>query len=367
MKKLLYSRPKLTAVSKTFAAVYAVLVNSCLRQSLTGTSIKRVAAVCLLLAAVISALPVQVYADDNVITFGASEETSEDKSKPYLALGADLTEEQLTTVLSSMGLSGADLSGYNVVSVTNAEEHQYLDPYISPSVIGTRSLSSVLVKPAKSGHGITVDAYNITYCTTGMYKNALLTAGVENADIIVSAPSPISGTAALIGALKAYADMKDEELDTEALDTSLNELVTTGQIEEALDGVSKQDVEEMIAFIKAEIAGKDLDTRDEIDAAVRKAISDYNELEGADWSLSEDEIRQIVDLMVKIKALGIDYNTLLDQAADIYEKFGDRLTAEDLGSLAAKGVAQNVREKAGSVFKGLYEGMKSFFSRLFGG
>ena len=37
----LYSRPKLTAVLKTFAAVYAVPVNSCLRQSLTGTSIFR--------------------------------------------------------------------------------------------------------------------------------------------------------------------------------------------------------------------------------------------------------------------------------------------------------------------------------------
>ena len=37
----LYSRPKVNAVSKSFAAVYAVPVNSCLRQSLTGTSIKQ--------------------------------------------------------------------------------------------------------------------------------------------------------------------------------------------------------------------------------------------------------------------------------------------------------------------------------------
>lgn len=332
--------------------------------------ISAIAAVLVFVSAMLTALPVQAYAGENVITFGGSaagayDTGTGDKSKPYLALGADLSAEQLASVLTAMGLSGTDMSQYNIVYVTNAEEHQYLDKYISPSVIGTRSLSSVLVKPAESGHGITVNAYNINYCTTGMYKNALLTAGVENADIIVAAPSSISGTAALIGAMKAYADMKDETLNTAALDTSLNELVTTGQIEEAVEGASKKDVEEMIAFIKAEIAGKDLNTREEIDAAVRKAISDYNEMEKANWSLSESEITQIVDLMVKIKALGIDYNTLLDQAADIYEKFGDKLTADDLSSIAAKSVTESIKDKAGDVFTGLYEGVKGFFSRIF--
>ena len=292
---------------------------------------KRVISVLLtILLCLMIALP--AYADSStneVITFGGDQSKGQkeaDTGKPYLALGQDLTQDQLLTVLSVMGLAGTDLSDYNIVYVTNSEEHQYLDSYISPTVIGTKSLSSVLVKPAESGHGINVNTYNINYCTTGLYKNALLTAGVENADIIVAAPTAISGTAALIGALKAYADMKDEKLDTTALDTSLNELVTTGQIEEALGDASKEDVEEMIAFIKAEIAGKDLNTREEIEATVRKAIKDYNEMKNANWSLSENEITQIVDLMVKIKAMGIDYNTLLDQAADIYEKFGDNLT-----------------------------------------
>ncbi|MCR5747282.1 MAG: DUF1002 domain-containing protein [Lachnospiraceae bacterium] len=305
---------------------------------------------------------------DQVITFGADTtdtSTTRDSSKPYLALGSDLSQAQLMTVLNTMGLSNTDLTDYNVVYVTNAEEHQYLDNYIDPSVIGTKSLSSVLVKPAASGHGITVEAHNINYCTVGMYKNALLTAGVEDADIVVAAPSSLSGTAALIGALKAYADMTDTKLDTKALDTSLNELVTTGQIEETIKGASKEDVESMIAFIKAEIAGKNLNSRAEIEAAVRQAIKDFNEMEKGSWSLSEDEINQIVDLMVKIKALGLDYNTLLDQAADIYAKYGDKLTADDLGSIAAQGVIETVKEKVSGAFTGLYEGVKGFFSKLF--
>lgn len=324
--------------------------------------------VSIILAAILSlALAAPAFADDKVITFGSGTEQTEnkDKSKPYLALGADLTQEQLSSTLSVMGLSGEDLSGYNIVYVTNEEEHQYLDQYISPDIIGKRSLSSVLVKPSESGHGITVNTHNINYCTTGMYRNALLTAGVEDADIVVAAPTQLSGTAALIGALKAYADMKGEELDKEALDTSLNELVTTGQIEETINGASKEDVEEMIAFIKAEIAGRNLDSREDIEKAVRDAIKDYNELKKTDWSLSDSEIDQIVDLMVKIKAMGLDYNKLLDQAADLYGKFGDKLTADDLGSIAAEGGMGSVKEKVGEVFTGLYKGVKGFFSKLF--
>ena len=321
---------------------------------------------------------VPVFADDaaKVITFpgqeGGQTETqpvpeqpaqTPQAQVPYLALGADLSPEQLATVLTLMGLGGVDISSYNVVYVTNAEEHQYLDSYIDPAVIGTKSLSSVLVRPAESGHGINVATQNINYCTEGMYKNALLTAGVENADILVVGPSPISGTAALIGALKAYADMTDTKVNEQALDTSLNELVTTGQLEEALDGASKEDVEAMIAFIKAEIAGKKLDTREEIEAAVRQAVKDYD----GNIELSEDEIKQIVDLMVKIKKLGLDYNTLLDQAADIYEKFGDKLTAEDLSKMAAEGVMAGFKQKVSETFTGIFDGIKNFFSGIFGG
>ena len=122
--------------------------------------------------------------------------------KGYLALGADLSADQKAAVLASMGISEADLGSYDIITTTNAEEHAALDKYIDPALIGTKSLSSVLVKPAESGHGVVVTTNNINYCTTNMYRNALITAGVTDADIFVTAPTSISGTAALIGALK---------------------------------------------------------------------------------------------------------------------------------------------------------------------
>ncbi len=281
------------------------------------------------------------------------------QEKPYLALGKDLSPAQLATVLSLMGLSGTDLSGYNVVYVTNDEEHQYLDSYIDPSVIGTKSLSSVLVRPALSGHGIKVSTQNITYCTVGMYQNALLTAGVENADIIVAAPTPLSGTAALIGALKAYAQMTDTTVNTQALDTSLDELVTTGELKEELKNVSDEDVEGLIAYVKAEIAEKPLENRADIESAVREAVDEYS----ANVKLTEEEIQKIIDVMVKIKELGLDYGTLLDEAYKLYKD--GNLNAESVEGIVKESGPKLVGVMVKSFFAGLADKIKGFFSGLF--
>ena len=107
-----------------------------------------------------------------------------DASKSIIALGADLSAEQRATVLSLMDVTEADLANYQVVTITNDMEHQYLDAYMDASVIGSKSLSSVKIPPAESGHGVLVTTKNINYCTTGMYRNALLTAGVSDADIL---------------------------------------------------------------------------------------------------------------------------------------------------------------------------------------
>ena len=42
---------------------------------------------------------------------------------------------------------------------------------------------------------------------------------------------------------------------------------------------------------------------------------------------SEEEIKQIVDLMMKVKSMGIDYKVLAEQADDIYAKYKDDIKA----------------------------------------
>ena len=55
--------------------------------------------------------------------------------------------------------------------------------------------------------GITVETHNIDWVTGDMYRGALLTAGIYDANIIVAAPFDVSGTAALLGIYKAYEDI----------------------------------------------------------------------------------------------------------------------------------------------------------------
>lgn len=232
--------------------------------------------------------------------------------KPILALGADLSAEQRTSVLGILGVSEADLANYDVIYVTNQEEHQYLDAYLSSSVIGTRALSSVLIRPADEGAGLNVTTYNISYCTIDMYTNALLTAGLEDADVYVAAPSNISGTSALIGAVKGYADMTGSSVDETALETAVNELVVTGEIGDVLG--DSETASDIVAYIKQQIIEQGVDSDADIETIIRNAMEEF------DISLSDEDVAKLVELMNKISKLDIDVNALAQQASQLYEK-----------------------------------------------
>lgn len=276
-----------------------------------------------------------------------------DASKSIIALGADLSAEQRATVLSLMDVTEADLANYQVVTITNDMEHQYLDAYMDASVIGSKSLSSVKITPAESGHGVLVTTKNINYCTTGMYRNTLLTAGVSDADILVVGPTEISGTAALIGAIKGYEAMSGESVSDTTLDTAMNELITTGEI--AMQDADSQDIEELIAFVKAKVAAGGLDSDDQIRSAIEEGEDKFG------VTLTEDEINQIIAIMQKINQLGLDPNVLVSQAEDLYSKFGkDFLKNLDTDAIAkevAKSAASGFFAKIGDAIKGFFAGL----------
>lgn len=285
---------------------------------------------------------------------------------PIVALGADLSAEQRQSVLTQMDLTEADLANYKVLTITNAQEHQYLDAYLDSSVIGTKALSCVKITPAEAGHGVMVTTKNITYCTTGMYRNALLTAGVQDADIVVAGPSPISGTAGLIGAIKAYETMSGETVSNETLDTAMNELIATGEIAQQISEIdasgalSEEDakkIEQLIAFVKAKVAAGELEN----DEDVKKAIEEGEAKFGV--TLDPSEEAKIVEVMQKIRALGLDPNMLIGQAEDMYKEFGTdflkHMTAEEVGKRVAGSAVK-------SFFSNIGTSIKNFFSGLFG-
>lgn len=266
----------------------------------------------------------------------------------YISFGADLKPQEKSTVMSLLGITEAELGNYEVVEVTNAEEKEYLGDYLSAGVIGSRALSSVRVDKGEEGSGIGVETKNITYCTAGMYSNALITAGIEDADVIVAGPFNISGTAALVGAMKAYSAMTGQEFDKDAADAATNELVDTAELAKE---IGSDDAEKLVALAKQKVIAGDLNSAADIEQAVEEAAKSL------DISLTDAQKQKLVNLLDKIKDLDIDVNSLKEQAKGMYEKIKDLgIEMED---------AKNIFEKVASFFTELGNKISSFLENLF--
>lgn len=262
---------------------------------------------------------------------------------PYVSLGADLNAQERETVLRLLDVTEEDLKKYTVATVTNQDEHDFLDSYLDKSVIGSRALSSVLVEGKKDGNGINVKTKNITYCTPGMYENALATAGIKDADIVVAGPFNISGTAALVGAIKSYENMTGEKVNTENVETATNELVITGQVAESVGDLEK--AEQLIGAIKEQVVEGEAVTTEEIENVVEQAAQEMK------IELSEEDRQAIVSLMEKIDDLDLDIESLKEQAKNLYDKIASLDLDLNIDGEQVKGFFQKIVD----FFKGLFE------------
>lgn len=286
-------------------------------------------------------------------TYASADTMTEDADEdytPYLSLGADLTEDQKNVVLSLLGVSKDELSQYKTVEVTNQDEHNYLGDYMSASVIGKKALSSVLVVKKEEGTGIGVQTHNITYCTSGMYCNALITAGITDADVVVAGPFDITGTAALVGAMRAYAVMTGEDISEANMDAATNELVLTGELAQTLGDSGK--TEELIAAVKKTVFEENLANETEIREAVKQCANTLN------LDLKDEDVDKIVNLMDKINGLDLDVESIKEQAKEVYDKLADLDFNFDFDQ---KGLA----DKVGSFFSNIFSSISNFFKGLF--
>ena len=301
---------------------------------------KRITALLLSMIMLFQAMP--------VLAAGDKQEDVNKYGQAYVVFGADLNQEQKAKVMELLEVTEEELADYEILTVTNKEEHQYLDQYLDASVIGSKAFSSVKVVPKKKGSGLSITAKNINFCTVSMYQNALITAGLEDAEVYIAGPFELSGTAALIGAVKASADSKNESIDEEALETATNELVLTGELGEEIG--DKDAIADLIAYVKQKVLEEGLDSEEEIREVIKEAA------EKLGITLDEDEIQQIIDLMHKIQKLDIDVDALKEQAEAIYDRLTD--LGLDLGNVDTAGIFD--------FFKKIINSIVDFFKNLFG-
>lgn len=273
-----------------------------------------------------------------LMTFQANVSADAVEEKPYLSLGADLSASQKSKVLELLGVKENELDQYKVVKVTNKDEHKYLDDYRDSSVIGTHALSSVLIEKRDKGEGIDVTTKNITYCTAGMYENALTTAGVTDANVTVAGSFNITGTAALVGAMNAYEDMTGENISSESKDAATNELVVTSKLADQLNDSEK--AEQFLALIKEKVLSDDAKTKEDINTIIDECSKDL------DVNITDDQREQIAELMQKINKLDLNVNDLKEQASKIYDKLSEM-------DIDAQGIFAKIKTVLSSIFAAL--------------
>lgn len=246
-------------------------------------------------------------------------------SEDYISLGHDLTADEQAIVLDFLGVD--NLEGKNVNYVTNAEEYQYLGKYVNAAQIGNRALSSVLITN-KMGKSIDVETHNINYCTEDMYRNALATAGVSGVKVIVAGPFEISGTAALVGTIKAYEDMTGEDVTEEVVEACVDELVTTGEVGDEVGNLEA--VEAIIAQVKQKLAENPDMSDDEIIEAIRQAAKD------AGIELSDANVQRIKNMLSSLKGMDINWDNIKQQSESILKNFENVLNSDEAKGFFAR-------------------------------
>ncbi|MDL2310579.1 DUF1002 domain-containing protein [Peptostreptococcaceae bacterium OttesenSCG-928-C18] len=288
-----------------------------------------------------------------------TETINERWGKPTFVYGESLNNSQIKDTMKLLGVKNEE--NINSVKVTYKDLVEYIGGDINnPS----NMISSVLVTKENEGKGVNVvikTPDNITQITAEQYANASITAGVEDATILVGAIRKVTGESALTGVYKAF-EANGVELDKDRMEVAQDELDTVNEIsQDNKDNkdFSASDLNNAVTEVKsqlAEISEKQdrTPTLDEIREVVEEAIAKH-ELENV---ITKEQIDKLISYFEKYvdtdalnseqvkEQLGKWKDAIVDGASDLYNK------AEESGFL----------DKIAAFFKGLYEGIVGLFN-----
>jgi uncharacterized protein YpuA (DUF1002 family) len=263
----------------------------------------------------------------------AKKSIDEKLGAPIVVYGANLTDAEKESVKKSLAVS--DEAEVEEITVDGNDLVKYIKDGNSKATM----VSSVKITRQDAGKGLVIQIVtpgNITQVTEGMYGNAMLTAGVQDAIVEIAAPRKVTGHSALVGIYKAY-EVSGEILDTDRTDVANDELnLATKFATES--GIDNEKVSELLTEIKKQIAEKNPATKEEIEKIVNEQLKKLN------IELSEADRQLLIDLMDKIRSLDIDFAKLSDQLTDM---------------------ASKIKEKFGEIDPGFWESVKNFFASLF--
>lgn len=257
-----------------------------------------------------------------------------------LSLGQDLTKEQREELLKRFNAKETD----QIIEVTNEEEYKYLGDFLPASKIGTKAISSAKIEYTQAGSGISVTTSKyIRYITDDMYRQALETAGVEDAKITVDAPMNVSGSAALTGIMKAYEVTTGNKISDKIKKVANEEMIVTSKLGEEI-GADK--AVGFVREIKEEIATKAPKSREEVQNIIINISNEYN------LNLSDNQTEELTNFFDRLRQVDIDWSGLADKAKGAAKQAKDYLASED---------GQNLLMRVKDAVSGFFDWLASLF------
>lgn len=269
---------------------------------------------------------------------------AESSENSRTVIGADLSEDEISTVYKSFGIDRGDIKE---LSVTNADERHYLEGLVDDSLIGTKSISCIYIEALGEGEGMDVSVNNIDWCTSEMYMNAMVTAGISDANVIISAPFTVSGTAALTGIYLAYEDITGEELDEIAKLVGTQELTVTAELAAQIGSADSTKIVNALKLILDETENM---TDEELKQQIIDIAEEYN------VSLNDSQIEQLISLCRSLEKL--DVSALKEKVESIQEKFTKYAEI--------KTTVKQFFTDLGDGITSFVDSVISFFQRIFG-
>lgn len=271
-----------------------------------------------------------------VMGLGLTSAFAIDAGEQRVTMGADLSSEQRASVYADFGIAEGSVKE---LLVTNAEERQYLEGVADEATIGDVSLSCIYLTTKEENTGLSIEIKNIKWCTADMYRNALQTAGIYDADIVISAPHPVTGTAALTGIYKAYEDITGITLNEDAKEASTSELVITGMLAEALGSEHATElVNELKKILDQTVNMTDDEVRNEIytiaanvgvevtSEQVEQLLQLCRSLEGLDTAELMERLEGMTGAMGVLDSVASAFKSFGEAVADVFAQIGDFFT-----------------------------------------
>ena len=273
-------------------------------------------------------------------------------SDSRVAIGADLSESQIQDVYRTFGISRGDVPE---LTVTNFDEMKYLSEVVDQSTIGTRAISCIYIETTDEGSGLDVSTNNINWCTPETYRNALTTAGITDADVKITAPFPVSGTAALTGIYKAYEDITGEQLDEQAKIVGTEELAISSEL---ANEIGDEAASSIIHDMKAILRNTENMSDEELRISIIEIATFYN------IQLTEEQTNNLVTLARSLQGLDSFHLEINISGKDKTSASG----SAELEATANNGEQQDQQNdhlSFGQWLKNLFQTIGDFFRDLF--